>query len=222
MTSHVSNESFSIYSEYLGGSLSTEDNKKLFIAWHENGDESARDKLILGNLKLLLTIVNKYRTVDAAFDHDDLLQIGLLGLIRAVDTYDYRLNFAFSTYAYRFITNELNLLWRKWKYQKHILSLNSLIEGNDGSTIEFGDLIPDDNDFTENIFYQVQIMLIDEMLDGVSDLEKTVLCKQFGLRGQKQVTRRIIGNEMGYSASYISRISMRAISKIRDKWLDQL
>lgn len=218
----ISNESNENYSNSLQNKFSKDDNRKLFKEWHENGDLSAREKLITGNLRLVLLVISNRMSMDAAYDQDDLLQIGAIALIRAVDTYDYQSSYEFSTYAIKVISNELNMLWRSFKYTKHVLSLNNVAYENDRSYVEFGDLIPDEYDFTEDLFYQTQLMLIDDMLDSLSDIEKLVICKKYGLRGYQKMTQKEIGKELGFCQTYISRYERNAINKIRNKWLDKL
>lgn len=222
MKEYIGNASIENYSDCLKYKMSKDDNRKLFKEWYEDNDKSAREKLITGNLRLVLSIANTKIPMDQAYDQDDLFHVGIIGLIRAVDTYDYKSPYEFSTYAAKIISNELNMLWRKWKYATQIYSLNDIVLGKDNAYTEFLELIPDEHDFTEDIFHQTQLMLIDQMLDVLTERERLVLCKKFGLRGYKKTIQTEIGRELGYTQSYISKLSRDAINKIRDKWLDKL
>lgn len=105
--------------------LTKDENQDLFIQWHVNNDESARDKIILGNIRFAISISLKYISIDLAYDSDDLLQIAIIGLIKAVDSYDYNRGYSFSTYSGKIIANQLNMLWRRFKYLPLILSLDA-------------------------------------------------------------------------------------------------
>lgn len=222
MKVYISDASRNNYTDYLQYKMTKDDNRKLFKEWHENDDTSAREKLITCNLRLVLLVLSTRISKDVAYDQDDLFQIGALALIRAVDTYEYQSSYEFSTYAVKVISNQLNMLWRSFKYTDQIRSLNEVAYENGRSYAEFIDLIPDKYDFTEDLFHQTQLMLIDDMLDSVSDIEKLVICKKYGLRGHQKMTQTEIGKELGVSQTCISRYLRNAINKIRNKWLDKL
>lgn len=107
-------------------SANTVENLLWFKKWCETNDDSYREKIILGNMKLVLHITSKRIAQDYAVDADDLLQIGIEGLIKAVDSFDYQKGYSFTSYASRVISNELNMKFRKMKYLKMIISLDQL------------------------------------------------------------------------------------------------
>lgn len=215
----------SCYSEYAANPLSSEENTELFYKWRTEGDPSVRDEIICRNLKLVVSIANKYVSLDNALDMDDIVQTGIIGLIRAVDSYNPDRGYAFSTYAAKCIRNTLNMLWRKYKYTKIILSLDELLESDsdDGYNLTLVDAIEDPrSNFTQDIENQCIVTLLDQYLDDLPDRSKVIFCMLYGLRGYEQHKQREVAKMLNCTTSNISRANTSSIKYLRDKLIDDL
>lgn len=188
-----------------------------------NGDLSARDKLIVHNLRLVAYIVNK--NYPDARDPDDLVSIGTIGLIRAVETFDFHKGNQFSTYASKCIDNQIKMHFRKIKHQQNDLNLFDPIENDgEGNTLTLADIFSSDinveNDVELKIYSEKLYQFIREEL---TEREREIICKRYGvpdLDGSvcKPMPQREIANEMGISRSYVSRIEKKALEKLRARF----
>lgn len=183
----------------------------------KKGDKKARDKLITHNLRLVAHIVKKYpRSLEA----DDLISVGTIGLIKAIDSFDYEKGTKLSTYASRCIENEILMLIRANKRHKDVISLNSIC-GN----------IHDDNDLEleqsiqleerKDVLEQVEeTYLVDKvrraMEKKLSPMEQQVIAKRYALDGGDCKTQREVAQELGISRSYISRIETKAMAILKE------
>ncbi len=183
------------------------------------GDKSARDKVISHNLRLVVHIVKKFGN---SLEADDLISVGTIGLIKAVDTFDYTKGAQLSTYASRCISNEILMLIRANKRHKDVISLNSVCNtSHDGAEIELEDIVPAND---KEVYDQVeQSCLIDKaklaIESELSDVEKDVIYKRYGLENDDGMTQREVAQGLGISRSYVSRIESKALKTIR-KTLD--
>ena len=187
------------------------------------GNEAARDKLIIHNLRLVAYIVNK--NYPDAKDPDDLVSIGTIGLIRAVETFDFRKGNQFSTYASKCIDNQIKMHFRKIKHQLTEVYINDPIESDsEGNALTLADVFSSnvnvENDVELKIYLEKLYLYIKEEL---TDREREIICKRYGvpnLDGSlcKPLTQREIAKQMGISRSYISRIEKRALEKLRARF----
>ena len=187
------------------------------------GNEEARDKLIIHNLRLVAYIVNK--NYPDAKDPDDLVSIGTIGLIRAVETFDFRKGNQFSTYASKCIDNQIKMHFRKIKHQLTEVYINDPIESDsEGNALTLADVFSSnvnvENDVELKIYLEKLYLYIKEEL---TDREREIICKRYGvpdLDGSlcKPLTQREIAKQMGISRSYISRIEKRALEKLRARF----
>ena len=187
------------------------------------GNEQARDKLIIHNLRLVAYIVNK--NYPDAKDPDDLVSIGTIGLIRAVETFDFRKGNQFSTYASKCIDNQIKMHFRKIKHQLTEVYINDPIESDsEGNALTLADVFSSnvnvENDVELKIYLEKLYLYIKEEL---TDREREIICKRYGvpdLDGSvcKPLTQREIAKQMGISRSYISRIEKRALEKLRARF----
>ena len=128
--------------------LSEEEEKECFEKF-KNGDMKAKEKLISHNLRLVVHVTKKY---NGAFESDDLLSVGSIGLIKAVNTFEYGKNTQFSTYAARCIDNEILMLLRASKKHNNVMSLSEgFISDMDGNDVPIGDVVADDDDVMQNV-----------------------------------------------------------------------
>lgn len=185
-----------------------------------NGSEQAREKLIIHNLRLVAYIVNK--NYPDAKDPDDLVSIGTIGLIRAVETFDLGKGNQFSTYASKCIDNQIKMHFRKIKHQLTEVYINDPIESDsEGNSLTLADVFSSnvnvENDVELKIYLEKLYLYIKEEL---TDREREIICKRYGvpdLDGSlcRPLTQREIAKQMGISRSYISRIEKRALEKLR-------
>ena len=203
--------------------LTKDENQKLFIQWHDNNDESARDKIILGNIKFAISISVKYISIDPAYDSDDLLQIAIIGLIKAVDSFDYTRGYSFTTYSRRIIANELNMLWRRFKYLPLILSLDAPINSLDTNGIILRDILIDrDTNIEMDVEYSIMRTLIESELDCLSERDKNIIIDRFGLNNTIPLTQQKCAEKYGVSQASICRIVLKSLKIIRTKLLSTI
>ena len=205
-------------------SANTVENLLWFKKWCETNDDSYREKIILGNMKLVLHITSKRIAQDYAVDADDLLQIGIEGLIKAVDSFDYQKGYAFTSYASRVISNELNMKFRKMKYLKMIISLDQLIDSTDeDNTLTFDEVIKDPNsDFEADIMHMTMLSLMESALDCLTEKQRNVIIDYFGLYGHEALGQEGTGKKYEHSGSYICRIKQIALKKMKINLLSKL
>ena len=198
--------------------LSNEDEQK-YINLMQQKDMEARNKLIEHNLRLVAHIVKKFDKKD--IDTDDLISIGTIGLIKGIDTYNNSKKTKITTYAARCIQNEILMYFRANKNISKTISLNDSIgfdkEGNEVSLIE---VIKDDNkDIIEKINIKDNIDSLNKYLKLLSEREKEIIVKRYGLNNTKEKTQKEIAKELKISRSYVSRIEKRALTKMLREFL---
>lgn len=176
----------------------------------------AKDILVERNLRLVAHIAKKYQNVDE--DIEDLISIGCIGLIKAVDTFDAGKG-RLATYACRCIDNELLMLLRSKKKTTREVSLFEPIgQDKEGNEIHLVDVIEQhQQDVVERITLDGNIRKMLSMLDArLDEREKEILILRYGIGGVREMTQNEIGNRMGISRSYVSRIEKKALQKLRD------
>ena len=184
--------------------------------------KEAKQVLIERNLRLVAHIAKKYQNVDA--DMDDLISIGTVGLIKAVDTYDRTKGSRLVTYAARCIDNELLMMLRMKKRSSREVSLYEPIgtdkEGNEITILDVVEM--DQEDILAKIQRQEQIASLRNYLEAcLNGREREIVMLRFGLGGQPELTQREIGRRFGISRSYVSRIEKRALLKLKSEFIRQ-
>lgn len=215
----------SLASEYVKYKANTaEENAKLFEQYEKTKDPAIREALILGNLKIALKVAYNYISPDAAYDFNDIIQIAVLGLFKSIDTFDYRKGYAFSTYSMKVITSQINLLFRRFKYTKLIISLNETIAYNDNNeSITLNDVIVDeDTNIEEDVEHVIMCSLIEPELNYLTEKERNIIIDKFGLYENKPLLQRELAAKYGYTQGYISRIIANAITKLRIRLLSTI
>ena len=196
--------------------LSAEDESRYFLSARE-GDESARQKLILHNLRLVSHIVKKYYAT--APDSEDLVSIGIIGLVKAVDTFKIDSGTRFSTYATICIRNEILMHFRAQKKKSGEISINETIDvDRDGNPLTYMDVISTSEDLGEELDKKTQseraLRLIKHTLD---ERERQIITMRYGLFGlSKNYTQNEVAEKLKISRSYVSRIEKGALEKLRD------
>ena len=196
--------------------LSPEEEKRC-IEDMNNGDEEARNILIERNLRLVAHISKKYITTN--IDQDDLISIGTIGLIKAINSFDYSKNIKLATYAARCIDNEILMFIRSNKKTKSEVFLNESIgKDKDDNEITLIDVIEKDEMCVDDeIDLKLKIKeLYSKMKEILKGREKTILELRFGLGGFKPKTQHEIAEILGISRSYVSRIETKAIHKLSE------
>ena len=193
--------------------LSVEEEKKL-IEEMRQGDEKAKEKLINHNLRLVAHIVKKY---SGSGEAEDLISVGSIGLIKAINTYSPEKNTQLSTYAARCIENEILMLLRVNKKHTQNLSLNDCLGSDkDGNEILLEDIIPQEENEMEmiekNYSYKKMYAYLKKVL---SKREYEIIVMRYGLFNTQQLTQMEIAKKLGISRSYISRIESKAIKELQ-------
>lgn len=182
----------------------------------KNGDEDAREELILRNMRLVAHVVKKYQSGEEEIE--DLISIGTIGLLKAVSTFDFEYGNRFATYAIRCIENELLMHFRKNKKIKLEVSLFEPVgtdkEGKNINLLEV--LLVDEIDVATQMEVHRDVNILREQLDRVLSKREALIIKQrYGLEGEEELTQREIAKKLGISRSYVSRIEKRALDKLR-------
>ena len=180
------------------------------------GDIEARNILVEYNLRLVAHIVKKYNNFER--DLDDLISIGTIGLIKAINTYDIEKGNRLVTYASRCIENELLMMLRQERKCSKELSLYEPIgTDKEGNEINLLDIVECDNtDITEHIILEDNIALLYHTLHTLLDeRERKVLTLRYGLYGIQPLTQREVASALNISRSYVSRIEKKALNKLR-------
>lgn len=191
--------------------------EKRYLEKYREGDRSAREKLIEHNLRLVAHIVKKYHSPEK--DLDDLISIGTIGLIKAVNTFDQTKGKRLATYAARCIDNELLMMLRQEKKLSREVSLYEPVgtdqEGNHISLMDI--LCTDDMEIVEQYIYKSYLQYLDmavESLDNERDRE--IILMRYGLRQYRPHTQKEVAAVMNISRSYVSRIEKRTLQKLKD------
>ena len=184
---------------------------------YRNGDEEAREILILRNMRLVAHMVKHY--VPADKDRDEMISIGTVGLIKAVMTFDYKKGSRFATYAAKCIDNELLMALRGEKKHNREISINEPIgtdkEGNEINILDT--LAIDSSEYIDILVMECNLDILRKAMSCVlSEREKFILKKRYGLDGESVYPQRELAAQMNISRSYVSRIEKKALGKLRD------
>ena len=182
------------------------------------GDIEARNKLVEHNLRLVAHIIKKYYS--SAGDQDDLVSIGTVGLIKAINTYDLSKNIKLSSYASRCIENEILMHFRNLRKTAQDVSLNEAIDTDkDGNPLSLFDVLSVEDNILDDINDKLNISKLYDYIDSELDSrEKQVIFLRYGLGGEIPITQREVASMLGVSRSYISRIETKALKTLRRKY----
>lgn len=184
----------------------------------KNGDISARNKLVEHNLRLVAHIIKKYYAVNV--EQDDLVSIGTIGLIKAINTFDLEKNIKLSSYASRCIENEILMYFRNQRKTSQNVSLEDAVDTDkDGNALRLMDLLSVDDNFIDNLDKKMNLQKIDKFIaETLTKREKEIVLYRYGLNGKKPLTQKEVADIMDISRSYVSRIEKKALSKLRNKY----
>ncbi len=192
--------------------------EQYYLELLSQGNGEARHVLIEHNLRLVAHVVKKFESTGE--DRDDLISIGTIGLIKAINTFDRSKGARLATYAAKCVQNEILMHLRASKKVKQEVSLNEPIGvDKDGNEITFEDIL---GSRPEEVLDEVEVILFNEKLKRVikklKARERKVLLMRYGLAGKKRYTQREVAGELGISRSYVSRIEKKILGKIAEEF----
>ncbi len=177
--------------------------------------EKAREMLIVHNLRLVVYIAKKFESTGIGIE--DLISIGTIGLIKAVNTFSVEKNIKLATYASRCIENEILMYLRKTNQQKLEISIDEPLNVDwDGNELLLSDILGTENDVVSiNIENETEKRLLLEAVDKLDEREKLIMEMRFGLNHRKEKTQKEVADLIGISQSYISRLEKRIIKRLK-------
>ena len=197
--------------------LSEKQEREYLRKMHE-GDIGARNKLVEHNLRLVAHIIKKYYGVQT--EQDDLVSIGTIGLIKAIDTFKPDKNIRLSSYASRCIENEILMHFRSAKKTAQDVSLNETIDTDkDGNPLTLMDIMAVDDTILDDLDRKLNSRKLGQFIrEELSGREKTVILLRYGLGGTEPLTQKEIAKQLGISRSYVSRIETKALKKLKKRF----
>lgn len=197
----------------------TAEEERQYLELCAKGDLDARNVLVERNLRLVAHIIKKYYT--QAEEQEDLISIGTIGLIKAVNTFKVDKNIKLATYASRCIENEILMHLRKTANQKGEISLDEPLNTDwDGNELLLSDVLGTDSDLVvKPIEADVDRQMLREAMSHLNEREHLIISMRFGLEGRKTATQKEVADCMGISQSYISRLEKRIVSRLRREML---
>lgn len=194
--------------------LSAKEEKECLIRF-KNGDIEAKNKLVEHNLRLVAHIIKKYYSNYA--DQDDLISIGTIGLLKAVNSFDDSKGIKLATYASKCIENEILMHFRSKKKSSLEVSISEPIDtDSEGNPLTLMDIISTENNITEETETKIQIKKIYTYIETMTDeREKTVIIMRYGLYNTVPHTQKEVAAMLNISRSYVSRIEKKQLEKLR-------
>lgn len=195
--------------------LSAAEEEAAFLAKRQ-GDDEAREKLILHNLRLVSHVVRKYYST--AKNQEDLVSIGSIGLVKAVDSFNPENGTRFATYAAKCIQNEILMHFRSQKKLSAEVSINETIDvDRDGNPLTYIDVIATEDNIEEEVDLKVKSAMVRRLVNSVlEERERQIIILRYGLGGGKAYTQREVAQMLGISRSYVSRIEKGALETLRE------
>ena len=212
---------------YIGGSdtlpppLDKSDEEKAIIAM-ENGDESAKKLLTEHNLRLVVYISRRFE--NTGVNLEDLISIGTIGLIKAINTFRSDKNINLATYASRCIENEILMHLRKISNQRSEVSFDEPLNTDwDGNELLLSDVLgTDDDEVSRPLEDDADRQMLLNAVNSLGDREKSIITLRFGLGGGNEYTQKEVADMLGISQSYISRLEKRIIHRLKREIIRQL
>lgn len=201
-------------SENLPAPLTKQQEDKV-LSQIEMGDTDKRQLLVIHNLRLVVYIARKFENTGIGIE--DLVSIGTIGLIKAVNTFCPSKKIKLATYASRCIENEILMYMRKTANQKNEMSFDEPLNVDwDGNELLLSDILGSDSDIVNrNIEYRDEKKQLLRVVSGLPEREKQIMTMRFGLFGSKEYTQKQVADMLGISQSYISRLEKRIIEKLK-------
>lgn len=205
--------------ESLPEPLDITSEQSLVKDFQENNDLSAKAKLIEHNLRLVMYIAKRFESKKLSLE--DLVSVGSIGLIKAVDSYKLDKNIKLATYASRCIENEILMYLRKVNKSINDMSLDDILAGDDeGNNLTLGETIPDPKPAYENIEFENEKKYLLQCINTLNDREKRIMCMRYGLNGFDEQTQKEVADSMNISQSYISRLEKKILNKLHHQMMN--
>ena len=191
--------------------LSKDEEKYYLDQFINNNDIKARNKLVEHNLRLVAHIIKKYYSV--GYDQDDLISIGTIGLIKAINSYTPEKKTKLSTYASRCIENEILMFFRSNKKTNNDVYMSDPVDiDKDGNALSLIDIISDNSDIIDDIELKLKTEKLYKVInEKLNEREKTIIVLRYGLGSNPELTQREIAKKLNISRSYVSRIEKKAL-----------
>ena len=184
------------------------------------GDRSAREKIIRHNLRLVAHVAKKYYAQPG--DQEDLISIGTIGLMKAVDTFDTTRKARFATYASRCIENELRMHFRRERRNGVVVSLQETLEaGKEDSALTLSDVLQDGFCMEDACERQDEARRLRRLIECLPARERKLILLRYGLAGQPPLTQLETAQLLQISRSYVSRLETHALEQLRKGWLQE-
>lgn len=189
-----------------------------YLKRFQNGDMEARNKLIEHNLRLVAHIIKKYYSSQS--DQDDLVSIGTIGLIKAVNTFDSSKGIRLSSYAARCIENEVLMFFRNGKKSAQDVSMNEPIDTDkEGNTLTLMDVMSTEDNIVDNLDIKIKSEQLKKYLvEVLTPRERIIIELRYGLNGSRPLTQREVAQRLKISRSYVSRIEKKALLTLRKRF----
>ena len=181
----------------------------------KNGDVNAKNELIEHNLRLVAHIIKKYYS--SSVQQDDLISIGTIGLIKAINTFDPDKGTRLATYAARCIENEILMQFRAQKKTAQDISVNEPIDtDSEGNPLTLMDIISTEDEIVEDIYKITMLKKLSTEVGRIKDpREKSIIMMRYGLDGMRPMTPLEVSKKLNISRSYVSRIEKKALKELR-------
>ena len=198
--------------------LSAQRERELLQKMKQNADLDARNELIEHNLRLVSHIIKKYYS--NYDEQEDLISIGTIGLIKAIDSFDVDKGIRLATYAARCVENEILMHYRGRKKDGNIISVSEPIDtDSEGNPLTLIDIICVDDTICDDIDLKNKSRQLYNYIEAMeSERDKQIIILRYGLYNQKELTQNEIAKALGISRSYVSRIEKRVIEDLREKF----
>ena len=196
----------------------SEKQEREYLQRMKMGDQEARSKLIEHNLRLVAHIIKKY--YGAQGEQDDLVSIGTIGLIKAVNTFDPDKNIRLSSYASRCIENEILMHFRSAKKRAGDISLDETIDTDkDGNPLTLMDIMAVEDTILDELDFKLNSRKLRQYIEEeLTDREKKIILLRYGLDGREPMTQKNVAKLMDISRSYVSRIETKALKKLKKRY----
>lgn len=196
----------------------SEKQEKIYLERFAQGDIEARNKLVEHNLRLVAHIIKKYYGTQS--EQDDLVSIGTIGLIKAINTYKLDKNIRLSSYASRCIENEILMHFRNAKKSAQDISLNETIDTDkDGNPLTLLDIMSVDDNILDNLDLKLNSQKLGQFIkEELDERERKIIILRYGLNGKEPMTQKNVAKLLNISRSYVSRIETKALKLLRKRF----
>lgn len=197
----------------------TEEEEKELISLLDTNPNFAKQKLIEHNLRLVVYIAKKFDNTETELE--DLISIGSIGLIKAINSFKIDKNIKIATYASKCIENEILMHLRKISKSKQEISLNEPLSSDmDGNELMLSDIVPSEELTPENnMNNSVEIKILWQIINSLNNREREIMLLRFGLNGGEEQTQKEVATSLNISQSYISRLEKKIVNRIKKEML---